>query len=389
MTPVPSSTNTPVPTNTAAPTVTPTPNVIFNAKVFPGINDLPSFREDAKFTFKGTRQDGTTVDEEREIVVEIVKDSSEEYIRVRVSGLTAAGQNTPGDRQNAEVEFYLKGQKFYTNIMGNWLMMDYNLIGDIEPEINVLFETLVQREIKLFDGVMFVSSAKEWLNSPVYKKTTLYNGEPAHHFIFDEKGIVPSKLGEDVSIEKASGEIYLSTEDSHLIHMEFTFTGKNLTNVTGAKNELAAGTVKIIADHTMVNQIKEITIPDAVIEKAQPPAELAFLTPKDAQVAFQGNLYRNLDDPLDLRSPNFIITYVSNDTKLSSWYQAELVKLGWQKTSVEPYTGSGNSGYMIVFEKKIAGNPAQTMKVEIKVADPDQAGGKYKVVILAWYPEDL
>ena len=239
-------TRTPRPTATEVPTVTLTPTPIPTATPDPAVFDPSTFGDIRKVdsfvvttVWKETGQDYLYDSETRS-----------EYNR-NPAGFhdtsTFHGFNSysyPPDTTTSGDAYWLGEWAYYKdNLTAKWRVTraakeNYN----VSPLDN-------------FDLAKIISIS--WFKSAKYLGVEQYKGIPAYHYSFDETNLM--KL-ENVQVEKASGELFVSVEGRYPLHSYARFSGK-IIPAPGQDPPWAEGVDERTQDLVSFNQPVQISLP--------------------------------------------------------------------------------------------------------------------------------
>jgi hypothetical protein len=218
-------------------------NIVYEPEKISDFQGLDSFVFTSRIISKGVFGYGLNVDAETIITTE--------YIREPLSIHQTLSSDEPGFRETSilegagrEVDIYYIENTFYINLYG-WLVFSKAPMMDVEE---------VERRFRV--------EALEWIERAEYIDRKMYNDIPTYRFKLDEGSFDPQSLPENMQINQASGELYLSQEGNYLVHLDLIITGTNLLPSTSDDYlTLNPGSLNFSCDLDSVNKLKSVNLP--------------------------------------------------------------------------------------------------------------------------------
>ncbi len=341
--PAPANTPTPPPpTDTPTPpppTDTPTPEPTLEPLDLTALEkpaDLSSFRSSMEISWQGTYTDGTPASGSMAIAVEFVREPKAEHLTI--SG-DLAGMEGLGLPEGQALEMYVVNNTMYTNMFGSWMQMPAEEGGLGAEEMSFTATD------DLLDG----------LDKPKYEGTETYNGVKTRHYSFDESSFKAEGLPEGMTIEDATGNIYIAVEGNYLIHMDVTISGTGLDLPTGTEGRtIQNGSMTVKIDLLDINQPITIQVPEEALQSGGVPEDIPVPADAEELANFMG-----------------MITFKSASTpqQIADFYKAEMPKNGWTESKAEEFGGM----YSLEYTKE--GRTASF------IISSDSASGKTSVLI--------
>lgn len=286
---------------TAATTATPTATApAIDVASVKALTDLNSFRSSVEISFQGVYSDGTQAMGSEYVTEEYVK--SPRAFHVAMWGMVpSAGMNNVAE--DAPVESYLVDNRMLTNLTGSWTQTP--VTGIVSSSASGVANSILNN-----------------LTSAVFQGTENYNGVEALHYTFNQTHLDPAKFPQGLSVDSASGTIYLAVEGNYVIHAELTLTGADAgVPITAGVRPMKSGTTKYSVDVTDANKPVTVKVPDLVLQASAPPADLPLMA--------DATLLSRLEKK---------VIYTSGKTleEISAFYRAEMPKNGWTETTANP-----------------------------------------------------
>jgi hypothetical protein len=160
--------------------------------------------------------------------------------------------------------------------------------------------------------------------------TVEHNGVAVDHWILTHSDlaacITAEKLAEMGGITDARGNLYVTVDSDHIVHLDLTFEGQDLAlGVGSAEDRVEEGLVKFTFEMTDVNQPFTIQVPDEALTSNAMPEDIPV--PEDAEQL--SNLFG-------------MITFLSASTprQVADLYETRMSDYGWTQTSVAEYGGT-------------------------------------------------
>ncbi len=333
-TPAPTNTPTPVPTNTPSPTptYTPTPAVIvIEAGTFA---EPDNFHLDETQSLDGKNTEGVDIVDAYSVTVDFI--GTPLFVGAQVDlGMSASNEfsealgpmaEMTGEEASESIEMYIDGDTMYMNLMGGWWMVPVD----------------ASDEQQTFDEMMgplqhSVSIWLSWLKSATLVGEEDFNGQLARHYTFTEADLATEKLPQGMTVEEASGDLYATVNENHVVRLEIALTGENLVSPENQaavqesgeepKIALQSGTMATIIDVSQIGQVKA-GVPQEVLQVVSLPQILP--TPADAQqtMGVELTLYG-----VHLRMYNF--SSQQSMAQAAESYKEALEQAGWEQKEAQ------------------------------------------------------
>jgi hypothetical protein len=179
----------------------------------------------------------------------------------------------------------------------------------------------------------------------IWQGTVEHNGLTAHHWTLAHEDlaacITAEKLAEMGGITDASGDLYVTADGNHIVHLDLVFKGQELAlGVGSAEDRVEEGLVRFTFEMTDMNQPFTIQVPEAALASGAMPEDIPV--PEDAEQL--SNLFG-------------MITFLSASAprEVADLYEARMPSLGWTQVSSDEFGG------MLVLEYTKGGRTASLM----------------------------
>jgi hypothetical protein len=153
--------------------------------------------------------------------------------------------------------------------------------------------------------------------------------------------IAAEKLAEMGGITDVRGDLYVTVDSNHIVHLDLTFEGQDLAlGVGSAEDRVEEGLVKFTFEMTDVNQPFTIQVPEAALSSSAVPEDIPV--PADAEQV--SNLFG-------------MITFlsVSSPRQVADHFETSMPSYGWTQVNAEEYGG------MVVLNYAKGGRTASLM----------------------------
>lgn len=239
-----SASRTPRPTATHVPTITFTPVPTFTSTADPAIFAPKTFGDIRKVdsfvlieNWKSTGQDYLN---EQELKFEYQRDPAKFHSTTKYHGFEPYGSETT--------------TSYETYWLEEWAYSKDNLSG-LWGATRAVKENFNEFPLNKYDFAKTINIS--YFRSARYLGVEQYKGVPAFHYSFDERNLIEM---ENMKIDKAVGELFVSVEGRYPLHSFARFSGKVIP-APGQDPPWAEGVVERTQDLVSFNQQVQINLP--------------------------------------------------------------------------------------------------------------------------------
>jgi hypothetical protein len=160
--------------------------------------------------------------------------------------------------------------------------------------------------------------------------TVEHNGVMVDHWTLTHSDlaacITAEELAEMGGITDVSGNLYVTVDSNHIVHLDLVFEGQDLAlGVGSAEDRVEEGLVKFTFEMTDINQPFTIQVPEAALASSAMPEDIPV--PEDAEQL--SNLFG-------------MITFLSASTprQVADHYETRMSDYGWTQVSADEFGGT-------------------------------------------------
>jgi hypothetical protein len=290
--------------------------------------NLGSYRSTTTIYAEGI-DNGQAIQGSIEFLIEYTRDPLAQHIVI-------SSQGFEGSEEPIRTEMYILEDTTYMNYGEGWL----GTLGDGDDPTG---------DAGLVTSADLLSGTCGWKR----EGTLEHNGVTVHHWTLAHSDLAACITAEDRAemggITDASGDLYVTLDSNHIVHLDLAFEGQGLAlGVGSAEDRVEEGLIRFTFEMTDMDQPFTIQVPEAALASNTMPQDIPI--PEDAEE------FNNLFG---------MITYLSAATpqEVADHYRSEMAGYGWSEVSADEFVGT----FMLEYTKG-----TRTASVVISI-DPDTA----------------
>ena len=290
--------------------------------------NLGSYRSTTTIYAEGI-DNGQAIQGSIEFLIEYTRDPLAQHIVI-------SSQGFEGSEEPIRTEMYILEDTTYMNFGEGWL----GTLGDGDDPTG---------DAGLVTSADLLSGTCGWKR----EGTLEHNGVTVHHWTLAHSDLAACITAEDRAemggITDASGDLYVTLDSNHIVHLDLAFEGQGLAlGVGSAEDRVEEGLIRFTFEMTDMDQPFTIQVPEAALASNTMPQDIPI--PEDAEE------FNNLFG---------MITYLSAATpqEVADHYRSEMSGYGWSEVSADEFVGT----FMLEYTKG-----TRTASVVISI-DPDTA----------------
>lgn len=261
-------------------------------------NTLKSYQATTTITSSGT-SNGQQIQSTFSIQAQYTSNPAAEHLAT--SGTTNGQAGQP-------FELYLVGGTEYVNVQGQWESIPATATGNLD----------------LLSGDTLLKNLCGWTKAG----TTTVSGVAATDYRLASNALsscpnLQSSFGSNVTVTKASGDVYIAVDGNYIVKMDVTIVGKNIdvpnfSSGSATTITLDQGTEEVVYVLSDVNQPVNIQLPAGLPVNQTPASVLPSDIPAPSDAKVSGNL------------AGYIILSTSESVQqVTDFYNTGMIKDGW------------------------------------------------------------
>ena len=267
--------------------------------------DLGSYRSTSTLYAEGI-DNGQPIQGSIEFLTEYTREPLAQHIVI-------SSQGFEGSEEALRTEMYVLQENTFMQIGDEW----FSTPADDEPSLD---DAGLVTTADMLDGTC------GW----IWQGTVEYHGLTVDHWTLtyeDLAACIPAeKLAQMGGITDASGDLYVTVDGNHIVHLVLVFQGQDLAlGVGSAEDRVEEGMVRFTFEMTDVNQPFTIQVPEAALASGAMPEDIPV--PEDAEQV--SNLFG-------------MITFLSASTprQVADHFETSMPGHGWTQVSGDEFGGT-------------------------------------------------
>lgn len=301
----------PVPTETQS-TASPEPEVSSGGEAgeldIAGLSratDLGSYRSTSTLYAEGI-DNGQPIQGSIEFLTEYTHEPLAQHIVI-------SSQGFEGSEEALRTDMYVLQENTFMQVGDEW----FSSPADGDPSVN---DAGLMTSADMLDGTC------GWIR----QGTVEHDGLTVDHWTLTHEDLVAcitaEKLAEMGGITDASGDLYVTVDGNHIVHLDLVFKGQDLAlGVGSAEDRVEEGLVRFTFEMTDINQPFTIQVPEAALASGAMPEDIPV--PEDAEQL--SNLFG-------------MITFLSAATprQVANHFETGMPGYGWTQVSADEFGGT-------------------------------------------------
>jgi hypothetical protein len=267
--------------------------------------DLGSYRSTTTLYAEGI-DNGQAIQGSIEFLIETTRDPLAQHIVI-------SSQGFEGAEEPVRTEMYILEDTTYMNFGEEWL----STLGDGDEPTG---------DAGLVTSVDLLRGTCGWK----WQRTLEHNGVTVQHWTLAHSDLAACITAQDLAemgrITDASGNLYVTADSNHIVHLDLAFEGQDLAlGVGSAEDRVEEGLVTFTFEMTDMDQPFTIQVPEAALASNAMPQDIPI--PEDAQQL--SNIFG-------------MITYLTAATpqEVADLYKSGLSGYGWTQASADEFGGT-------------------------------------------------